>query len=302
MSQQCAFATKKANGILGSIRRSVASRWREVILPLYSSTGKAARAGTVPPGEGKGQGDLINVYKYLEGGYREDEARLSSVVPSDRTRGNGHKLKHRRFTLNIRKHFFTVRVTEHWHRLPREIVESPSLGKFRSHLDMVLSNQLQVALLEQGEGPEVPSTLNPSMILCVSSCDRVAGCRGCPEATTVTPQSITMAAEKLLLGSKGGRDDREEIPMRWLCHSLGTAQTLLINSFRGNQGGFSQKASEGAVLGPTQFSSLPWQRKYQICRCAQVGGGFPASRWRGSDSKWSRYIAAMLQAQPAEIS
>jgi len=45
-----------------------------------------------------------------------------SVVPSDRTRDNGHTLKHRRFPLNIRKHFFPVRVTEHWHRLPRKIV------------------------------------------------------------------------------------------------------------------------------------------------------------------------------------
>ncbi|KFQ88236.1 hypothetical protein N337_01037, partial [Phoenicopterus ruber ruber] len=53
---------------------------------------------------------------------------------------NGHKLKHRRFHLNIRKHFFTVRVTEHWHRLPREAVESPSLEIFKSHLEMVLGN------------------------------------------------------------------------------------------------------------------------------------------------------------------
>jgi len=64
------------------------------------------------------------------------------VVPSDNTRGNGHKLKHRKFRLNMRKNFFTLRVAEHWNRLPRDIVYSPSLETFKTHLDKLLCSLL----------------------------------------------------------------------------------------------------------------------------------------------------------------
>jgi len=62
----------------------------------------------------------------------------SSVMHGDRTRGKSHKLKHRKFCTNVYKNFFTVRVTEPWSRLPREVVQFPSLEMFKTCLDTYL--------------------------------------------------------------------------------------------------------------------------------------------------------------------
>lgn len=78
------------------------------------------------------------VIKYLMGRCREGRARLFAAVPSARKRGRGHKVEHGRCNVNIRKCFFIVRVTQHWHRFPKEAVESSSLQILRSHLGMIL--------------------------------------------------------------------------------------------------------------------------------------------------------------------
>jgi len=60
------------------------------------------------------------------------------------TRGNSFKLKEGRFRLDVRKKFLAMGMMRHWHRLPREVVDAPSLETSKVRLDRALSNLIQL--------------------------------------------------------------------------------------------------------------------------------------------------------------
>ena len=86
--------------------------------------------GLLSLGKRRLQGDLRAAARAWRGCERTGD-KLFSKACCDRTRSKGFKVREGRIRLEIRKIFFTMRVVKHWHVLPREVVEAPSLETFR---------------------------------------------------------------------------------------------------------------------------------------------------------------------------
>jgi len=84
------------------------------------------------------QEDLAAAFQCLKGSYKKHVDRVFSRMCSDRTRGNGFKLKEG--TLDVRKKFFYHEGTETLEQVAQRAGRYPSLETFKARLDGALSN------------------------------------------------------------------------------------------------------------------------------------------------------------------
>ena len=79
-------------------------------------------------------------FQYLKGAYKQEGEQMFTRMDSDRTRGDGFKLRQERFRLDVRRKFYTQREMTHWNRLPKEAVDAPSLEALKARLDVALGS------------------------------------------------------------------------------------------------------------------------------------------------------------------
>ncbi|KAK4821731.1 hypothetical protein QYF61_000274 [Mycteria americana] len=199
MSQQCALAAQKANRILGCIKRSMASRSRELWSPPHkdmellervqrratkmirglehlSYEDRLRELGLFSLEKRRLQGDLIAAFQYLKGAYRKDGDRLLSKAYCDRTRSNGFKLREGRFRL--KKEIFYNEGGEALEQVAQRGSGGPIPGNIQGHKYKLGEEWLESSPAERDLGVLVDSRLNMSQ-LCALAAKRANCILGC---------------------------------------------------------------------------------------------------------------------------
>ena len=78
---------------------------------------------------------MIEVFKILNIFDKINPEMLFEMNNTSVTRDNGMKLKVQKFNTIARKSYFTVRVVDHWNRLPTSVVSSKTIDIFKTSLD-----------------------------------------------------------------------------------------------------------------------------------------------------------------------
>ena len=92
------------------------------------------------------RGDLIQVYKIFRGHDNLNVEKYFTIDQLNYTRGNGHKIKGKRFQSHEAKHFFFNRVVNVWNKLPSSVVNCDTVLTFKSRLDKFLASNPQLSM------------------------------------------------------------------------------------------------------------------------------------------------------------
>ena len=84
------------------------------------------------------QGDLIETFKLTNGFYKVNIDNYLCLNKDTRTRGHCYKLAKQSCNLEVRKHFFSLRVVDTWNSLPQSTVTVSSINSFKYQIDKLL--------------------------------------------------------------------------------------------------------------------------------------------------------------------
>ena len=86
------------------------------------------------------RGDLIETYKVTHNLYNIDPESYFKMNRDTRTRGHKYKILKQSARLEVRKHYFGLRIVDIWNNLPDAVVEAPSINAFKNRVDKLLAD------------------------------------------------------------------------------------------------------------------------------------------------------------------